>query len=86
MDPQIVLPEVIAIGLGFVVLPAIAIEMGTAGGPHPVACPRDGQGAVVRLDRKRAALALFTDARNRVKGCSLWPERTGCDRACEAAL
>jgi hypothetical protein len=86
MDPHIVLPEVIGIGLGFVVLPAIAIEMTTAGAPHPLACPRDGQAAEVRLDRKRAALALFTDARQRVSGCSLWPERAECDRACEATL
>lgn len=86
MDPEVVIPEVVAIGLGYVLLPAMAVHALGARRPHPVTCPENGAEAIVRLDPKRAVRALFSGAPQRVVACSRWPERSGCDRACEAAV
>jgi hypothetical protein len=84
MDPEVVLPTVAALGLGYVVLPAMAIGMVTT--RREVVCPRDEEAALVRLERRRAVRSLFDGGSQHVIACSLWPERAGCDRACEAAL
>jgi hypothetical protein len=86
MDPEVVIPEVVAIGLGYVVAPAILVAMADARSSRSVTCPENGQAATVRLDPKRAVLGFFTDAAPRVCGCSRWPERAGCNRVCEAEL
>ena len=86
MDPSMVIPEVVGIGLFYGLLPAIAIQAGAARRPRLVACPADGTSAAVRLDVGQAVRALFTDDPPRVTDCSHWPERAGCDRACEACV
>ncbi len=85
MDPNVVIPEVALIGLFYLVLPAAAIGA-LAGGRRTVRCPRDGATAQLRLDRGRTTLRVFRDAPHCARDCSLWPERSGCDRACLAAL
>ena len=86
MDPEVVLPTVAAIGLGFVVLPAIAITAIDARAPRSVACPADGAEARVRIDGRQALAHLFRGGPQRVCACSRWPAQAGCDRACEAQL
>jgi hypothetical protein len=86
MDPEIVLPSVVGIGLTFVVVPAIAIAAADAHAKHLVVCPENGAEATVRLDAKRAVSVLFRGGAQRVCACSRWPDRTGCDRACEAQI
>jgi hypothetical protein len=86
MDPGIVIPEMIGIGLAYAVIPAAVIGASAALQPQRVTCPENGEAAAVRLDFKRAALSLFADGRHRVRGCSRWPARAGGDRACERTL
>lgn len=85
MDPAIVIPEVLLIGLFYLVIPAALIGA-LAGGRRDVRCPVDATPAELRLDRGRTALRVFADAPHCATECSLWPERAGCDRACLAAL
>jgi hypothetical protein len=85
MDPRIVFPEVLGVGVLFLALPAAAIGA-LAGGNHRVTCPADGSDAKVRLGRTAAALRVFVDTPHCVKACSLWPERGDCQRACLASM
>lgn len=86
MNPEVVIPGIAGIALGYLVLPAVGITYAEARKPRCVSCPADHQVATVRIDPKRAALSLFSDAPPRVTGCSRWPGRADCDRACEASL
>jgi hypothetical protein len=48
-----------------------------------VTCPADGQCSLIRLDAGRAArTALLGAVDLRVKTCSLWPGRSGCEAEC----
>lgn len=86
MDPEIVIPTILAIGIAYVVLPTMAIAAADASGPRMVRCPESAGPAAVRIDQRRAMLRMFNDACQRVTACSRWPERAGCDRACESAI
>jgi hypothetical protein len=86
MDPVVVIPEVLGIAIVFAILPTVLVGWSAARGLHPVVCPETGQGVTVRVDPNRGALRLFTGGSHRVCGCSRWPERAGCDRACEGSV
>ncbi len=49
-------------------------------------CPETGMEVDVRCDPDQAARALFVGKHLRVTGCERWPERAGCDRACEKCI
>lgn len=86
MDPEVVIPGIASIALGYLVLPAVGIAYADARKPRCLSCPADAQVATVRIDPIRAARAVFSDAPPRVTSCSRWPGRADCDRACEALL
>ena len=55
--------------------------------PRTIVCPETLQAAEVRVDRRLAARSLLSGHEEmRVAGCSRWPEKAGCDRACEVQL
>lgn len=84
MDPAVVIPEVVGLSVCFLILPSVAIAIADARRQHGVRCPATAEQALVVLDPRRAVRAMFTDTPHRVTGCSEWPARAGCDRACEA--
>lgn len=86
MDPEVVLPAVVGIGVGFVVLPMMGMQAAAARWPQPVVCPDNGKEEQVRVGMKRALLSIFTDGPQKVVDCSRWPEKCDCDRACEKHL
>ncbi|MFO0758488.1 MAG: hypothetical protein U0359_18490 [Byssovorax sp.] len=86
MDPEVVLPAVVAIGVGFVVLPMMGMQAAAARSPLPVICPDNGKEEHVRVGMKRALLSIFTDGPQEVVGCSRWPGKQDCDHACEKHL
>jgi hypothetical protein len=50
-------------------------------------CPETKAAAVVQMDAGRfAATSLFTRPTVRVRDCSRWPARAGCDQACVAGI
>ena len=51
-----------------------------------VICPDNGQPAGVACDGGSAVKALFVGGHLRVCDCDRWPEKAGCDRACEKQL
>lgn len=86
MDPSVVIPSVVGIGLLYAVAPAAVVAATAARKPHLVLCPDNGQSETVRLDPVRAVRSFFGGGAQRVTSCSRWPEKAGCDRACEACL
>jgi hypothetical protein len=56
-------------------------------GSHAVTCPGIGEPAVLHLDQWYAVrMHARGDAELRVKGCSQWPEQSGCARRCLAQI
>lgn len=82
MEPLIVIPAIIAIAIVFVVVPVAVTTYLGARKPLEITCPGVGARVMVQVDAKRATLAMFSTARQRVTGCSLWPERAFCERDC----
>jgi len=52
-------------------------------GPREITCPEANHFATIELDA-RHAVAMHTRAETdrRVKSCTLWPERQGCQQSC----
>ncbi len=86
MDPEVVIPAVMGIGVAYVVAPVLGVQLVSARKPQRVTCPDDHREQFVTLDLKRAAVTAFTGGPQHVRGCSRWPEKAGCNRACEAAI
>jgi len=80
---ELVLPSVIALGLGTV---GVCSAWAVARGPQAVRCPEHRCPAIVRLDPKSAVLSLFTGATPHVERCSLLASDETCTRGCEAVL
>jgi hypothetical protein len=52
-------------------------------GTREIACPETNHFATIQLDARHAvAMHALGEMSRRVKSCSLWPERQGCDQAC----
>lgn len=50
-------------------------------------CPETSAAAIVQLDAGRyAATSLFVRPALRVRDCSRWPARAGCDQRCLAGV
>ena len=86
MDPEVVIPAVMGIGLAYVVAPVLGERLASAARPQRVTCPDNNEEQLVTLDLRRAAITAFAGGSQRVRGCSRWPEKAGCERACEAAI
>ena len=52
-----------------------------------VTCPESGALVEICADARRAAFSsLFGKSRLKVKTCTRWPERKGCNQSCLAGL
>lgn len=86
MNPEVVLPMVLGIGLAYGVLPAMAVRAGEASKPRRVTCPDNEQSATVHLDMVEEVRSLFFNGTPCIGACSRWPEKGGCDRACQGQI
>lgn len=72
-----------AVGAIYVVLPVIANTYRRYRGPWMVECPDTDTSAEIAVDATHAALTSAAGAPDvRVRRCSHWPERQGCDQSC----
>ena len=82
MNPWIVLIGLVVIAVGFVALP-VGLSMSARYRRWKiVGCARTYRPAAILVGRAGLAEALGIRALRRVRSCSLWPERYGCDRRC----
>lgn len=52
-----------------------------------VRCPETGTAAEIDIDARRAAFSsAFGRALLKVRSCSLWPKKKGCDEGCLRSL
>jgi hypothetical protein len=80
-------PWMILVGLVLIAVVFVALPVGLAMSAHYrrwkiVGCPMTYRPAAILVGRAGLAEALGIRALRRVRGCSLWPERCGCDRRC----
>jgi len=81
--PLILIATIIAFGLLFVVLPVAYDAYSKYRHKRTVTCPEEHVPAEVSIDAPRAALgAALATSMLRIKRCSLWPKRAGCDQRC----
>ncbi len=84
MNPWIVIAGVVVIAVVYVVLPVGLSMSGRFRGWKIVTCPTAYRPTAILVGRAGLAEALGVRSLRRIRGCSLWPERSGCDRRCLA--
>jgi len=85
-DPWLVIAGIVALAVGYVLIPVVADALARFRTPRRVSCPESGTGAEVEVDASYAALtAAIRVPVARVKRCSLWPARLGCAQRCLGA-
>lgn len=83
MNPTLVIPALIVIGVLFVVLPVAVAVYRFYRAPRIVRCPRLGAKATVTVDACQAARASITGSRAlSATACSLLIARPGCRTEC----
>lgn len=81
--PLIAVGAVMALGLMYVLVPLAAHTFQRYRNRKVLHCPQTQGLAEVDIDAPRAALSsLFRRPILRIKDCSLWPGRKGCDQDC----
>lgn len=81
--PWIVLVAIVALAAVYVLLPVVGAVFVRYRGTRGLTCPETGADAKVRVDARWAAFtAAFRHPILRVKSCSLWPEKSGCEQSC----
>ncbi|MBI2555632.1 MAG: hypothetical protein HYV92_14700 [Candidatus Rokubacteria bacterium] len=81
--PWIVLAAIVALAVAYVLVPVVGAVFLRFRGTHELKCPETGAGAKVGADAGWAAFtAAFGHPVLRVKTCSLWPGRKGCEQSC----
>lgn len=74
---------VFMIGMLFVVLPVVADTFSRLRRRRVVTCPETRGEAEIKLDAPGAAFwSAFGKRLLRVKNCTLWPRKQGCQEAC----
>jgi hypothetical protein len=82
-DPWLVIAGIVALAVGYVLIPVVADAFARFRTPRHLRCPETGARAQVEVDAGHAALtAAIRVPVARVKRCSLWPERLGCAQRC----
>lgn len=82
MNPWLILVGLVLIAVVFV---ALSVGLSTSARYRRwkiVGCPTTYRPAAVLVGRAGLAAALGIRGLRRVRACSLWPERCGCDRGC----
>ena len=81
--PWIVLAAIVALAVAYVLLPVVGAVFLRFRGTRELACPETGTNAEVGAAAGWAAFtAAFRNPILRVKHCSLWPGRRGCEENC----
>lgn len=87
METLVTLGAIAAIGATYVLLPVGLTVFAQFRKPNEVICPENGQPVKVAVDAPHAAMTSVVGInRLRLNGCSRWPERSGCNRACLGQL
>jgi hypothetical protein len=87
MNTLFALGAMAAIGATYVLLPVGLSVFAKFRKPNEVICPENGQPAQIVVDATYAAMTSVVGMdRLRVDGCSRWPERAACNRACLSQL
>lgn len=84
MNPEIVIPMVVAIAVGFLLIPSIIIA--ATGTRRSATCPYSGDVVQLRLGRGAEVKRLFNDGQHAICDCSRWPEKAGCDKDCIGSI
>jgi hypothetical protein len=85
MNTLVTLSAIAAIGVTYVLLPVGLSVFAEFRKPKEVICPENGQPARVAVDATYAAMTSVVGMNKlRLYGCSRWPERGACDRACSS--
>ena len=84
MNPWIVLPAIIALGVIYIMLPTGFHAFLRYRPRKELCCPVSGDEARVLIDARRASLSAALRGRPSlsVRNCSLWPARSECRRDC----
>lgn len=81
--PWTVLAAIMALAVAYVLLPVVAATFLRFRPTQGLTCPETGAGAKVGVAARWAAFtAAFRHPVLRVKDCSLWPGRKGCEQGC----
>lgn len=81
--PWIVVAAFVALAVAYVLLPVVGAVFLRFRRTRELACPETGATAKVGADARWAAFtAAFRHPILRVKDCSLWPGRRGCEQNC----
>lgn len=81
--PFLLLAAIAALGLVYVIVPLVLETFTRFRKPRMVNCPEDGRLSTIQIDAKSAAMTAVTGhSKLLVKGCSLWPQRSGCAKNC----
>jgi hypothetical protein len=86
MDPSVVLPAIATVAMAMVVLPAAGRVWLRSRKPFTVHCPDAQLDVSVKIDSRRALLAVVRNVDQVVTACSLWPDRSDCDRLCTGSI
>jgi hypothetical protein len=79
----IFLVAVFMLGMSYIVVPFTVDVYRRFNGRKVVTCPGTGRLAEVTLKALRAAIiANFRKPSVRVRSCTLWPKKKGCDEGC----
>ena len=83
--PWIILTAIVALAIGYVLVPVMIDALLRFRRSRLVRCPETGLLATVALDARHAALTAVPGPPDvRVADCSLWPEKSGCEERCVA--
>ncbi len=79
----ITIAMVVALGGLYVLLPLVINTFQRYRNKRVMTCPETGSLAEVDIDSRRAALtSAIGRPLVRIKNCTLWPKRKGCDEDC----
>ena len=82
-NPLMLIAGIIIVGLLFVVVPVVIDAYHRFRHRKVLTCPETHGPAEVSLDTGRAAFgAAFGKSMLRIRRCSLWPKRLGCEEKC----
>jgi hypothetical protein len=82
-EPWAVLGGLAVVAFVFVLAPVAGSVYFRLRAPQWLRCPETQWPAAVAVDARRAAwTAAFSRPRLRVRSCTLWPRRAGCDQRC----
>ena len=81
--PLILAAAIIALGGLYVLLPLVVHTFQRYRNKRLMTCPEIGGPADVNIDSRRAAFSsAFGRPLLKIKNCTLWPKKKGCDEDC----